>query len=587
MPALKRFLRRYIAHLWPWFVGGVVFLVATNYISVQIPLELGAAIDTMRASGDRAEVVGHATTVAILGVLVIIVRTLSRVLFFTPSRLAEHELRRDLLNQLMELRPAWYADHTTGDLVSRASNDIQWLRVMVGFGTLQVANVAAALVLTGWKMLALSPKLTAVAAAPIAVGLVGMHLGVRQFARLMTLNQQQLGQISNTILAALQGVRTVAGFNAEERFAAKLDAKNAEYMDTALRMAAIRTLLMPALALAAGLCVYALLAVGGPMAARGDISVGELVAFVALVGYVLMPLRAFGWVVSVFQRGMVSLGRIDEVLATVPDRPEGPQGRLLPAGAPSLSLRGLSFSWPARGEEPERLALSGISVDIPAGAVVGICGRTGSGKTTLLRLLARNFDPPPGTVFVGGEDITKLDLNAWQARLALVPQVPFLFSDSIAANVAMDVASEARVAEAVADAALESDLAMLPDGLRTVVGERGLMLSGGQRQRVALARGLARDYDLLILDDVLSAVDQRTEQLLIDALERVATSGREGRGRPTTLIVSHRVSVLARTDLVLVLEEGRLLDHGTHAELLERSEAYRAAWCRDEDGEAA
>jgi ABC-type multidrug transport system fused ATPase/permease subunit len=332
------------------------------------------------------------------------------------------------------------------------------------------------------------------------------------------------------------------------------------------------------------LAVFVLLFLGGPMAIEGSLSVGQIAAFVALLGILLPPLRSMGWMLSVFQRGQVSLERILELFDAPTDRPEGDAPVALAPGPPALSLRDLRFAYP---DDPEDDVLKGVSVDVPAGAVVGVFGRTGSGKSTLLRVLARLYNPPRGTVFVGPDntDITAIDLDRWRERLSVAPQRPFLFSDTIGENVELSARPDREPPEGVAVsgaardravdlAALGVDLEALPEGIDTVVGERGIMLSGGQRQRVALARALYTGGGLLLLDDVLSAVDHSTEARLVGSLVNIGDGGQ----RPTTFIVSHRVSAFRGADLILVLDDGRLVDSGTHAELAQRPGLYRETW---------
>jgi ABC-type multidrug transport system fused ATPase/permease subunit len=280
-----------------------------------------------------------------------------------------------------------------------------------------------------------------------------------------------------------------------------------------------------------------------------------------------------GWMLSVIQRGRAALERIFELMDAPVDRPEGEHGVApTPGHGPRIEIRNLSFAYP---DDPGRPVLEDVSVDLPPGTVVGLFGRTGAGKTTLLRLLARLYNPPRDTVSVDGHDLLDLDLVAWRQRTSMVPQRPFLFSDSIAANIALGEEPDLdRVRRAAGLAALGPDLEALPDGLETVVGERGIMLSGGQRQRVALARGLYRGGDLLILDDVLSAVDHETEARLVETLAGLANEPQA----PTVFIASHRVSALRHTDLVLVLDRGRLVDVGPHAELIGRAGIYRDMW---------
>jgi ABC-type multidrug transport system fused ATPase/permease subunit len=319
--------------------------------------------------------------------------------------------------------------------------------------------------------------------------------------------------------------------------------------------------------------MFVLIGVGGSMALNGAITVGELAAFTALLTVFLPPLRSMGWMMSVIQRGRAALERIFELMDAPVERPEGANGVRLEAGhGPAIELDHLSFAYP---DELDRPVLVDLTATIEPGSVVGLFGRTGSGKSTLLQLLARLYNPRPGSIRIEGVDITELDLETWRARVAMVPQRPFLFSDSIASNVSLEADPDPDdVRRAVAMAALESDIEVLPSGLETVVGERGIMLSGGQRQRVALARGLFDGRDLLILDDVLSAVDHHTEGRLVETVAELAHRPQA----PTVLIASHRLSALRHCDTVLVLDGGRLVDSGPHAELVQRPGLYRDIW---------
>lgn len=573
---ILRLLRDYSSRFAPSYLVGALFLLLTNFLAVSIPGEIGRAVDALRAGQPLGR---YAAAIAIMGVAVIVVRTLSRVLIFNPGRHQEYLLRRDIFSKLMRLQPSFYAQHTRGDVVSRASNDVSWVRTLVGFGGLQVVNVAMAISLTGWKMLTLSPNLTGAVLVPILIGAVAVQWGIRRVFVLSRTAQEQLGEISEHVLGSLQGMAAIQGFVAEEAFVNRFEGRNQAWLKTGLRLALIRATALPLMALSGGVAMFMLLAVGGPMAIRGLISVGELAAFAALLTVLLPVLRSMGWMFSVLARGRAALERIFELLDAPIERPEGETGRVGETGTgPALTLSSLSFSYP---DDPGRSVLLDITAELPAGAVIGLFGRTGSGKSTLLRVLARLYDPPKASVFVDGVDLAEMDLAAWRRRLTMVPQRPFLFSDSIASNIAMGVASpEIAVMAAVEAAALEPDLNVLPDGLDTVVGERGIMLSGGQRQRVALARGLYRGGDLLILDDVLSAVDHTTEKMLVDTLSDLSRSG----NRPTVLVASNRLSVLRRTDMVLVLDKGRLVAEGHHDELVGRPGIYRDTWLAQKAG---
>ena len=565
---LWRFATQYAwPHRWA-FAAGAVCLLLTNWLTVTIPIVLGEGIDALTGGESVQEAV---LQIALMGLAVIVVRTLSRVLFFNPGRDMEYRLRRDIFAHLLRLQPSFYAGNRTGDIVSRASNDITWTRAMVGFGLMQVVNTTVAVSMTGWRMVGISLDLTLAALVPIilALGVVQMMLG--KLFDLQKLSQEQLGEISDHVLGSFQGIATVQGFSAEAAFSKRLHDANLAWFGTTMRLAMIRSLAFPLLGLAGGSGIFMLLYFGGPQAVQGELSVGELAAFAALIAALLPPLRSLGWMLSVLQRGRAALTRIYEILDTEVERPEGTEPVVQPSGAgPSISIRDLSFSYPDRADEP---ALCGLSLDIEAGSVVGIVGKTGSGKTSLLRVLARLYDPPAGSITVDGTDITRLGREAWRRRVSMAPQRPFLFSDSIAENISLGtVPEDGAVREAVERAAFGPDLKVLPEGLETVVGQRGIMLSGGQRQRVALARALIRGADLVLLDDVLSAVDHKTEQALVKGLRG------EGSGRaapPTVVIVSNRVSAVRHADNIVVIEDGRVVDQGTHGDLRGRAGFYQ------------
>ncbi len=573
------FFRRYVAPYWLWFVTGIVCLFGTNWLAVQIPLQLATVIDALRTGNRQGKVVQNAVLlIAFMGACVIVIRTLSRVLFFTPGRLIEFKLKNELFARLVHQQPSFYGRWEAGDIISRSSDDMTFVRVMIGFGLLSVFNTGAALLLTGTQMFLLSWKLSLLVLFPIAIVLVIVQIGIYRFFDLMVKTREQLSSLSEHVLSSIHGIQTIQGFRAEHAFVSRFLERNRDYMNTTLALARIRARILPLLVLGGALCIYILLAVGGPMTARKELSVGELVAFTTYVTYLLMPLRSLGWVMSVFQRGQASLERVMALIHVPIEKPEGDNPEEVPSEEPmSLSLRDLSFSYPDSTEKP---VLSNITATIEAGSWVGVFGRTGSGKTTLMRLLTRLYNPPKGTVFVNDIDITSLALDEWREQMAVVPQSPFLFSDTIRSNISMgaDDVTDEKLQNILEQAALHGDLDAFPEGLDTVVGERGIMVSGGQRQRITLARALLRPFRFLFLDDVLSAVDHRTERKLIQTLEDISHASKDDVSKPTVLLVSHRLSALANCDQILVLDEGLLVDQGTHEELLERPGPYRDAW---------
>ena len=355
----------------------------------------------------------------------------------------------------------------------------------------------------------------------------------------------------------------------------RFDSANDGLLGLSLALVRIRSWLLPVVSVMGNVCIVLLIYVGGPMVGT-DLTLGELASYAVYVNVLVGGLTSVGWLINSVQRGMIGWERVQEVLNYPLGRERAGQ-RFRPQHeiGCTIEVRGLGFEH-SEVREGEGPALSDVSFQVNAGEFVGVFGVTGSGKSTLLDLISRVYEPPPGTVWVDGEDITSIALEGYWEGLTYVPQEPFLFSESVRGNIALgqepERVDEARLQTAIEDAALESDLASLAEGLDTVVGERGVTLSGGQRQRCALARAFYRPFRLLLLDDVMSAVDHATEQRLVDAVHR--------RGRTaTTLVVSHRASVLKRADRILVMEQGRLVCQGSHEELVEhRENAYARAY---------
>jgi len=386
--------------------------------------------------------------------------------------------------------------------------------------------------------------------------------------RLVNRLQQEAADLSDHALSAYRGNATVKGFVAEEAFAARFTDHNEAYRRTATERANMRAIIGPMLGLGATVNVFILLFVGGPMAIRGTLTVGELIAFTTLTAYLAGPIRGASFLLSVFKQAEAALERIAEVADPPPDRPDLPHPVAPGNQAPAMTVRHLSFAYP---DAPDTPVLHDVSFDVPAGTTVGLFGPTGSGKTTLIRLISRLFNPPPGTITVDGQDLCTVDLDAWRAGLAMVPQRAFLFSESVKDNVLMGAPDDGRLERVLRDTAMDVDIDALPHGADTLVGEAGVMLSGGQRQRAALARGLVRPHHLLILDDVLSAVDHKTERELIETL-------RAPRETPTTFLVANRISALLHADLVLVIEDGRLTQSGTPAALQAQPGLFQDTW---------
>ncbi len=578
---LRRFFGRYLKRYLGYYVLGVLCLVGTNALTVAIPGFVQGALDALAQTAtdptgpERA--VLWAWAVLLAGVAIVVVRTLSRTLFFNPGRTVEFRLKRDLFDRLLELPRSFFDQMRPGEIISRGTNDSNAVRALSGFATLQLFNVILMLALTLGRMIALEPWLTLLCVIPLALSALVLRVAIRAMWSLVAESQRQIATLSDRILETYNGVAIVQAFGAEVGARARFDDANDRMLELGLGLARIQSWMLPIVGVVGSLCVVGVLLVGGPMVAAERLTVGALAAFIVYIQILVTGLTSLGWMVNSVQRGLVGLERVDDVLYATSERPP-PTASMPEPGAHgyALEVEALSFHYPAA---PEAQVLSDVSLALAPGEVLGIFGPTGSGKSTLLDVLARVYETERGAVRVDGQPAEAVPIRDWWRRVAYVTQEPFLFSRSIRENIVLADprhATEEDITRALTDAAFESDLETLPEGLATIVGERGITLSGGQRQRVALARAFFRPFDLLLLDDVLSAVDHATEQRLIDAI--YGRLGPAGARTASAIVVSHRSSVLARADRILVLVQGRIVDGGTHEELLTRPGPYREAW---------
>lgn len=584
MGILKRFLARYAKPHLRSYVLGLFFLLATTGLTLAIPTFVQNAVDAMSKSAAPDAVI-WAVAILIAGLGIMVVRTLSRVLFFNPGRAVEYAMKSDLFKHLTELPKGYYDKMRPGEIVSRGTNDAAGVRAFIGFGSLQVFNVAFILVLTIGKMLFSNVTLTLLCMAPLLIAVAILRKAIGEMFKLMRRTQEEMANLSARVLETYGGVPVLQAFNAMPIALARFDQRNDAMLAVSQRMAFVMAWLLPIVDIIGNACLVLLMFVGGHQVASGELTLGELTAFTIYIRIVAGGLNSLGWVVNALQRGWISLKRTYDVLDAPTDRPPAPHPMPPADHGHEVVVKGLRFTY-AGSEKP---ALDDVSFRIERGRSLGIFGTTGSGKTTLLHTLARVHEPPAGTVFIDGVDVRDIALPAYWKAMTYVPQDAWLFSQTLRENVAIaDTAEErddVRVQAALDAAALQEDLSALPEGLDTRVGERGITLSGGQRQRAALARAFYRDFEVLLLDDVLSAVDHATERKLVHNIEE---RSRHGHGA-TTLIVSHRVSALRGADEIIVLEHGRIVARGKHDQLLaDESGPYYKAWrlqqAREADG---
>jgi ATP-binding cassette, subfamily B, multidrug efflux pump len=565
---------------------GCLCLVGTNGFSLAIPWLLKHAIDTLRTLPPEVAhglVVRDAVAIVAAAVLQAVVRTWSRVFIFDAGRNIEYGLRRDLLAHLLGMDPGFYRRHPTGDVMSRLTNDLSSVRLLFGPGLLNLLNTALVYSTGIVLMLQLSPLLTLLALLPYPLLLFVARLASRRIYKASRAIQEQLGTMSTAIQEDLAGINVIKHYGLEPSRQRAFRAVNDEYLARSLRLVRARGTLTPLFAMLGGLGTLIVLWAGGREVIAGRLSVGGLVAFNGYLVLMSWPTFALGWIIGIWQRGIAAWARVRELLITpsaIADTTDKrPGGSSEPAQAPSVAARELTVVVDGR------TVLDRVSFELPAGATLAVVGRTGAGKTMLVDAVLRMLDVPAGAVRVAGRDVTHIPLGELRRLVGYAPQDAFLFSATVAENIAFGIRTdEAGVAERVRRAAeaagLAPDIAALPDGYDTLVGERGITLSGGQRQRVALARAIAADPQILILDDSLSSVDAETERNILTRLKPILA------GR-TSILVSHRVAAVRDADQILVLDAGRVAEHGTHASLIGAGGVYASLYREQLAAEAA
>ncbi|HYO77875.1 MAG TPA: ABC transporter ATP-binding protein, partial [Thermoanaerobaculia bacterium] len=528
---------------------GAACVVGSAAFSLLKPLIIGSAVNELQSGFTRETLVRYGVMLILAAAVEGAFLYSQRWIIIGASRFMEYDMRNDFYQHLQKLPLRFYQEQRTGDLMSRATNDLASVRMLIGPAVMH--SFSSLLVVAGSFVMMLRidtlMAMIALLAVPVVAGLV-KYFGARIHNRTKAV-QDYFGDISARVQENLAGVRVVRAFTREESEIATFKRMNREYVDRNRSLIRLTSTFYPALHALVGVMFVFVFFVGSRKLIAGTLTLGSFVAFQFYLGRMIWPLIALGWVINLFQRGMASMRRLHDIWS-VPPEVDG-AGTTDVQATGTIDIRNLTFSY---GDRP---VLRDISLSVSPGETIGIVGRTGSGKSTLLALLTRAFEPPPGTIFFDQrpiETIPQRDLREW---IGMVPQETFLFSESIAENIRFGrpEATDDEVQESANRAGLETDVAVFPQGLKTVIGERGITLSGGQKQRTAIARALVRNPTILVMDDSLSAVDTQTEERILTALRSI----RQGR---TVLIVSHRVSSVKDADHIVVLDDGAIVERG-------------------------
>ena len=552
---------------------GVVALVVVNLLSTAFPLLVRRIIESLKDGFSQQELLVEAALILALATVMGLVRLASRVLVFGIGRQVEADLKQRIFDHVLLQEPSFVQGMGSGEVISRATSDVENVRRLLGFALLSLANTALAYAMTLPAMLLINPGLSLAAVGLYPLMLMTVRLfGGRMMGQQRRL-QESLASLSDLIQEDISGIGAIKIYGQEATEQKAFAGRNRAYRDAALGLARSRSTLFPLLEGISSISLLLLLALGSGQLERGSLSIGDLVALVLFVERLVFPTALLGFTLNTFQTGQVSLERIEALLNRRPliTSPARPQRAAEPAQG-AVQAVGLTVRYP----DAQRPALDNLHFTLAPGELVAVVGPVGCGKTTLARALGRLVQVPEGQLFFDGVDVTALDLGSLRSRVALVPQEGYLFTCSLADNLRYGApdASQERVERAAREARLEADIRSFPDGYDTLVGERGITLSGGQRQRTALGRALLVEAPLLVLDDALASVDNNTAAAILRSVRE--------QERRTVLMISHQLSAAAACDRILVMEEGRLVQQGHHRDLVAVAGPYRRLWEREQ-----
>ncbi|MFT0753000.1 ABC transporter ATP-binding protein [Synechococcus sp. RC10A2] len=564
---------------------GIGSLLVVNGLGVFLPWYVKLAIDDLSqnlAALSPQRIALYALTVLIVSSLMMGIRIASRVWMFGVGRQVEFRLKQAIFEHLLTLQPSYFAQQTVGDILTRITSDVENVRRLLGFALLNLANTIFAYGSTLPAMFGIEPRLSALALSVFPVMLVLVKLSSSRLQQEQLQVQQELADLSDLIQEDMNGIALIKVYAQEEHEQREFRRRNERLLQANLRLALTRNLLFPSLVALVSLSLLLLLAVGGPQIAAGTLTIGDFSALTLYVERLVFPTTLLGFTITAYQRGQVSLERIDALLRVEPTIRDAPQALPLPLEQVQgrIEARGLTFAYADTGSATP--ALQDLHFCVEPGQLVAVVGPIGAGKSTLANALPRLLEIQPGQLFLDGQDITQLQLGSLRRAIAYVPQESFLFSASVRDNIRYGKpdAEDWEVEWAAKAAHIHAEILTFPKGYDTLVGERGITLSGGQRQRVALARALLVDAPILILDDCLSSVDNQTAQAILRHL-------RQARAQKTAIFITHRLTAAVEADQIWVMDKGRIVQQGSHAQLLADPQGlYARLWAKQKLEEA-
>ncbi len=573
-----RFLLSYVFKYKYSYLLGIVFILLTNYILASIPIRIKEIIDFMYQGVNPSQnvflqAVGWAIflTVAVVGV-----RTLSRIFFFNTARKIEFEVKNQLFEKITRLPREYFMKNLAGKIISQINNDTIWIRLLCGFGLMQLVNIFSAFSIIPYKMWQISPTVTIYTIITLIVLFSGIHTGIIYSMKFYLKRIKCLQQLSNSILSSLNGLEVIRSCDLQDWSKEHFAKQNQELYQNSIKASRIRSLFSPILNNTDSLLKALIFFVGGIYFFEGNFTIGDITAMISYTAFLTPPLASMGWFLNVLLQGRLGLQSVYSIFAqenayNTKDKQKLEQVKK--ELAKGIRFKNLNFCYP---EDKESAVLKNLNFSIKKGQVVGVLGSVGSGKTTLARCLNKYVSAPRGSIFIGNLDIEDIDYRILRKLIRSVTQDSFLFSDTVANNILFGARTEQILTKAewrtiFEKSALTNELKIFPKKKETLIGEKGIMLSGGQKQRISFARSMLENCELLILDNIMSALDYETENILLKTIIKKEHSS-------SVLIISHRARVLSHADYILVLEQGKIVEKGTFKELLEKKGYLYKTW---------
>lgn len=559
---IKSFFKKYLIN----YILGIMALLVVDYVQTRVPIIVGNIIDRIELGKMDADYV-RSSIMKLFAIAGTIYggRILWRYFIFGTSRSIERDMRNDMFGHLEKLSAGFYHQHGTGEVMAYMTNDLEAVRMALGPGILTLCDVIALGSITVFNMVTeIDPLLTVAAVIPLLLIAVSVRFMGRELHSRFAKKQEAFAQMSNFVQESLSGIKVIKSFVQEDKSNKSFEKQNKDTYKKNIDLSVIQTLMHPFMQMISGAALAVAIGYGGYITIKGRITLGEFSAFIQYLGMLVWPMMATGITINLFNTGAASLERVEKIL-NEPVEIKDTENQSVENISGSIQVRNLSYRYPGT----DKYVLRDIDFSVEKGQTLGIIGRTGSGKTTLVNLMLRIFEPDMNTIYMGGFHILDIPLKVLRKTIGYVPQDNFLFSDTIANNIDFGLRSGRidKIELAARDAVVHDNIAEFKHGYDTLVGEKGVSVSGGQKQRISIARALIKDPEILILDDSVSAVDTDTEEKILKTLE-------ERRKGKTNIIIAHRISTIQNADIIIVLDEGKIVEKGTHQQLIQLDGLY-------------